>query len=274
MLGVGAVLVTDSWINIDREQEQTENQQDTSSQTENVKNKSTTESDTQQNSNIENQNQNQSSLNSHNPLANPIERIDENLQANDSVTDTIMGSLIATSFIKGYTLIANNSAVRLWSGNSGIESIIEDFRKNKAKSIGTMVLAAPVLEETAFRGIPALFGNKDSLLPIRGILSTYAFGKLHQLKTTKKEPTPNEKLVAALLGKEPKPELKVNIDQNKIPVPQYMLGTYYWMVARRNGLSHSMIAHATTNSIAAGFIAYSSATKGDEDTGPIEAVSK
>ena len=69
------------------------------------------------------------------------------------------------------------------------------------------------------------------LAPIRGIASSYVFGKLHQINSLDNKP-------------------KDLFNPNRIPVTQYASGTFYWMLARRRGFGHALIGHMTHNGVA------------------------
>ncbi len=169
---------------------------------------------------------------SHNPLTGPITRVDEHLRQETSWTDSVRDGAIATGAVIGYSVLSNNKLVGLYSGNSGGKELLEKYRQAKLKTAFKLVVAAPVIEEALFRALPAVHGDKKSLMPLRGIVSTYLFGKMHQL---------------AKPAGATKPELAIN--HNMVPVQQYGLGAFLWMKARRRGVGNSMITHATINGI-------------------------
>lgn len=266
MLGVGAVLVVDGWRAIDGTQDssvepsQGETQKQTS-QPDTQSPASETSGGAQDNQTTESAPADEGkSDRSRNPITGLLRTIDQSIVTNDGFGDTIADSLVATAGVFGWSVFANNSLVRLYSGNSGSQEIIDRYKRNKLNTLFSLVVVAPVAEETIFRGIPAIGGGTDSLMPFRGIASTYAFGKVHQLKADKKEPDASEKLAARILNEEPKEKSDIKLDPNKVPVPQYALGAYLWMVARRKGIAHSIVAHATTNAVVSGFLEIGSRT--------------
>lgn len=191
-LAVGAVALVDSWMEIDETQ-------------------STQGAETPD----------KELISTYNPTVNPLEKFDDHLIENNTLPDTVKDTLPVIGSQIGYSLLANNNVVRLWSGNSGTEEIVERYQNNKLKILRTIVVTAPVVEEVAFRALPAIGGGTEKMMPIRGIVSTYLFGKVHQIRAKKGEET--------LLDPKPKPEF--SIDQNRVPVPQYAIGGFLWMLA-------------------------------------------
>lgn len=173
----------------------------------------------------------------HNPISNTVSSFDAYLSEHDSTANTAMLGGAAFTGALAYQAFANNKHIRLYSGNSGAAEIVSKYKDNRANTLGKLVVFAPITEEILFRGLPAIGGN-GSLMPIRGILSTYAFGKLHQVGSRK-------------VYEDGKIKDKPFIDQNKLPVTQYATGGFLWMLARRRGLLHSMLAHAVINGAAA-----------------------
>lgn len=175
-----------------------------------------------------------------NPFREPLENYDQKLQDKHDISDTVTDSLKLTAINFGYGALANNKYTGLYSGNSGAKEIVKMYRENRLKTASKMVVYGPVIEETLFRALPAVMGKKKSIMPFRGIVSTYLFGKMHQLTKRPEE----------LSGERP----GLVINKNMVPVPQYAMGAFYWMIARRRGMKHSMIAHATTNSVVLPFL--------------------
>lgn len=177
---------------------------------------------------------------SRNPLEEPISEYAEKLENETELSDTVEESLAMTGAVLGASILMNNKYAKLWTGNSGSQEIVDKYRKNKLKTASLVVVGAPVAEELIFRGLPAIGGT--GMKPVRGIISTYLFGKIHQLKT--KAPATNA------LGEVENKSQGVEWDQNRVPVPQYALGALYWMIARKRGVKHSTVAHATNNAVA------------------------
>lgn len=187
-------------------------------------------------SNEDNVDQPATEIDTSNPLTNPLESLDEELQDHDQITETIKDSATVSAAGMAVAAIMNTDTIGLYSGNSGFDHLIEKYRQNRLKMLFYLTVVAPVAEETVFRGIPGAFNTHHNLMPVTGLVSTYLFGKMHQLKRE----SSSSRLDAR----------NYYFDQNMIPVPQYALGAFYWMVARRQGLGHSMVAHATTNVMA------------------------
>lgn len=193
------------------------------------------------------------SISAHNPLETPVRQLDQRLHTETDYNDTTLEGLGVYAGLRALSAVTNNDIVQAWTGNSGGTKVEEGFETNPVKEGLLTCVVAPIAEEAIFRYLPVR-QQDGKLHPVRGIISTYIFGKLHQFYEYERErpalPTVREAIM---------PDLAYN--RHRIPVQQYVGGALYWMLARRRGVSHAMTAHATVNTLASADILLNNARK-------------
>ena len=137
------------------------------------------------------------------------------------------------------TMIKNNalrSDFREWNAEqvqSMLKAFNQDPKKASAKMVALMAVKAPVLEESLFRYLPSLLAGTEGKRWDVGIASSIMFGFVHNI--SKGDPT-GIKL-----------PFNRTFTTDVLPLPQIIIGLFYWHLMREYGLSAAILAHSTNN---------------------------
>lgn len=173
-------------------------------------------------------------------LGEPLDQVQQNSSMNES--PSIIHTVFESQAVLAAELIAAPLVEKMGIkvGNAYIEKLVEDAKQDAAppqldnSTVATVLLAAgvvqPIREELIFRGLPQLFlrkrpGNQWKV----GIPSALAFAFSHNLI---KDRTTG----------------RYSLTLNRIPLPQFASGLYYWKIMRERGFIHAPVAHVSMNS--------------------------
>ncbi len=116
-------------------------------------------------------------------------------------------------------------------GNAGYdEEAVANSRKNPVTTFVLEDVMAPILEEALFRGIPDALAGQEGIQWKWGLPATLLFGFLHNYVPDK--------------------EKNYYFNTSIFPLYQLMSGAFNWVLTRKRGLPHAMLAHSVNNSAA------------------------
>lgn len=144
-------------------------------------------------------------------------------------------SIINTALLTGVLYIGTDLFVSVLekhtpirTGTGASEREIEDSFHDYRWYLTQAIVAAPILEETFFRKIPQIVLKRKADNLLSAVTTSAVFAGLHNVKN----------------------KGKGGYETKKIPLHQFAGGLLFWYLSRNRGISHSMIAHAATNSLA------------------------
>jgi hypothetical protein len=116
-------------------------------------------------------------------------------------------------------------------GHASADLIEERLKEIPIDTTLKIVIKAPVIEELIYRLLPNLFlpTGKTSMWEV-GIPINLIFAYMHNYEHDDKG---NKKF-----------------NSKNIPLPQFIGGCFYWYLIRHKGISHSILAHSSSNLIA------------------------